>query len=172
MLEYDLKIDFNNIINSMKKIPILLLASLFCLLCSCGGDEENYSRNLPVTYTNLQGGWDFRTIKLVDGQTIIYEGMCSSKLDFADFSQYGDVDVTIYYANCINASNEGANGYGLDDNRIFSAGQVFSNTLVTKLTADSLHVEYLEPTYMSFKYGPGDSWIRFLSTLNLLIAAN
>ncbi|WP_298393769.1 hypothetical protein [Flavobacterium sp.] len=132
----------------MKKL-ILLLSIV--LLASCSKSDDDSPKTLPLTYQNLAGKWNFKSVIKADGTVVPFVGRCSTQIDYIEAFSYGRLDTYNFYADCVSADNNGTGTYYIfPDNLISSGGPIFSDSKVTNLTANGFTIEYATPKGLGF----------------------
>ena len=132
----------------MKKI-ITLLALVLLLSCSKDGDST-----LPLSYQNLAGNWNYKSIIRTDGTIVPYVRICSTKANWVEIFPSSKIITYNYNSNCVDSYNYGTSYYTFDaaTNRIYAPFGFFDETIVKNLTRTSFILEFKEPEDLSF-YG-------------------
>lgn len=139
----------------MKKL-ILLLSIV--LLASCSKSDDDSPKILPLTYQNLAGKWNFKTVIRANGTEVPFVGRCSTQIDYIEAFSYGKIVTYNFYPDCVSADNNGSNPYYIfPNNFITSSGSIFSDVTVTNLTANGFTIEFATPTGLGFMIDVNDA---------------
>ena len=140
----------------MKKTIILLSV---VLLVSCSKSDDTQT-SLPLTFQNLAGNWNFKSIIRANGTVVPYEelGMCPTQKDYINAFFYGRIDTYNYYQDCVTTFNVGCSEYIYDsNNKILSDSFLFGNATITNLTATGFKIVYPEPRSLGFMVDINDA---------------
>lgn len=125
----------------MKRILILFTA--VTVLISCSRDSDS---NEEVTYQNLAGKWNFKSIVKGDGSIAPFVGKCPGKTDYMEIFTYRKIITYNYNYDCVNLENHGCTDFTLtEDDRFNSCSFFFQDATIKNLTATSLKLEFDEP---------------------------
>ena len=138
----------------MKKI-ILLLSVILVLSCSKSDDAPTY---LPLTYQNLVGKWNFKSVIRTNGTVVPFVGQCPTKTDYIEVFNYGRIITYNYSIDCITSEDNGCGDYTYDSNNtMFSTGPIFNDARVTELTTNGFKIEYSSPKALGFMIDVNDA---------------
>ncbi len=140
----------------MKKTIILLSV---VLLVSCSKSDDTPT-SLPLTFQNLAGNWNFKSIIRANGTVVPYEelGMCPTQKDYINVFFYGRIDTYNYYRDCVTTFNVGCSEYIYDSNNtILTDSFLFGNATITNLTATGFKIVYPEPRPLGFMVDINDA---------------
>lgn len=137
----------------MKKL-ILLLSIV--LLASCSKSDDDSPKTLPLTYQNLAGTWNFKTVIRANGTSVPFVGQCPTQTDYIEAFSYGEISRYNYYSDCTTNANT-YNYYYYPDNSATSSGPLLNNCKVTNLTANGFRIEYNTPQSLSYMIDINDA---------------
>ena len=138
----------------MKKI-ILLLSVILVLSCSKSDDAPTY---LPLTYQNLVGKWNFKSVIRTNGTVVPFVGQCPTKTDYIEAFNYGKIITYNYNQDCINTTNNGCYDYTYNSNNtILASSFLFGDATVTNLNASGFKIEFAEPRSLNFMIDINDA---------------
>lgn len=139
----------------MKKLIFLLSITL---LASCSKSDDDSPKTLPLTYENLAGTWNFKTVIRANGTEVPFVGRCSTQIDYIEAFSYGKIVTYNFYPDCVSSDDNGSDiYYYFPDNKITSLGPIFNNCTVTNLTANSFTIEYPASKSLSFMIDINDA---------------
>jgi len=139
----------------MKKL-ILLLSIV--LLASCSKSDDDSPKTLPLTYQNLAGQWNFKTVIRANGTEVPFVGRCSTQTDYIEAFSYGKIVTYNFYPDCVTADDNGCSSYTYTtDNKILASSFLFGDATVTNLTANGFRIEYNTPQSLSFMIDINDA---------------
>jgi hypothetical protein len=139
----------------MKKIIILLSLSL---IVSCSKSEDSTPASLPLTYQNLAGKWNFKSVIRTNGSVVPFVGQCPTKTDYIEAFNYGKIVTYNYYQDCLSSEDNGSSTYYIfPDNFITSAGPIFDNATVKNLTANGFTLEFNASKGLGFMIDVNDA---------------
>jgi hypothetical protein len=144
----------------MKKTVLLLALSLSFLACSKSEDTINTNTTLPLTFQNIAGNWNFKSVIRANGTVVPYEelGMCPTEKDYINAFFYGRIDTYNYYRDCVTTFNVGCSQYIYDSNNTILADSfLFGNATITNLTATGFKLVYPEPRPLGFMVDINDA---------------
>lgn len=124
----------------MKKI--VLLVTVFMLI-SCSNDGEE-SKELKLTYENIDGKWIIEKVLQQDGTKVDYVGYCATIPDYFDFHSNRTMDARMRY-NCEDTPGDaGSCGsfFLYEDTRMLDNCTTMFNGKVLSLTKETMHIKY------------------------------
>jgi len=137
----------------MKKL-ILLLSIV--LLVSCSKSDDDSPKTLPLTYQNLVGQWNFKTVIRANGTEVPFVGQCPTQTDYIEAFSYGQISRYNYYQDCTTTAYT-YNYYIFPNNFVTASGDPFSDVTITNLTANSFRIEYNTPQSLSYMIDINDA---------------
>ncbi len=139
----------------MKKLIILLSLVLFV---SCSKSEDKTQTYLPLTYQNLVGKWNFKSVIRANGTIVPFVGLCPAQTDYIEVFNYGKIVTYNYYQDCVSTSNHGCSDYTYNaNNMIMASSFLFDNATVTNLNASGFRIEFAEPRSLNFMIDINDA---------------
>lgn len=129
----------------MKKTTLALLSVL--LLLSCNKDDDGGEKDLNVSVQNLSGVWYYYTVSRTNG-VIAYPHSCATQRDYAAFFVTGKIITYDFFSSCNNPVNNGCPDYILQNNRITACQGHFDNAIITRLTDQTLEIQFDTPRYL------------------------
>lgn len=139
----------------MKKLILVLSIVLFV---SCSKSDDDSPKTLPLTYQNLAGQWNFKTVIRANGTEVPFVGRCSTQIDYIEAFSYGKIVTYNFYPDCVTADDNGSNPYYIfPNNFITSGGSIFRDVTVTNLTANSFTIEYDTPESLTYMIDINDA---------------
>ncbi|MBY0487314.1 MAG: hypothetical protein K2P85_09040 [Flavobacteriaceae bacterium] len=135
---------------------MLLLAIV--LLASCSKSDDDSPKTLPLTYQNLAGKWNFKSVIRANGTVVPFVGRCSTQTDYIEGFSYGKIVTYNFYPDCVSTDDNGSDPYYIfPNNFITSGGSIFRDVTVTNLTANGFTIEYATPKSLGFMIDVSDA---------------
>jgi hypothetical protein len=133
----------------MKKIVALLAV---VLLLSCNKDDDDGS--VPITYQNLMGKWNIKSVVKADGTVVPYVGRCASQKDYIDMYASGDVAEKYFMEDCATLYTAFIE-FTFDQNyeiNTASTSFLYEGAIIKNMTNTSFTIEFPEPRTANFEY--------------------
>lgn len=131
----------------MRKIFFMALS---ISLVSCSSDDNG---SKAITFSNMVGKWNVKSVVKSDGTIIPYAGSCPTQKDFFEISPWGDVVENEYLEDCATITQSFCDSFGIDENHvIFTSCSDLDEGEVTSITDNTLRIEYPVPTNINFMH--------------------
>ena len=139
----------------MKKLIILLTV---VLLASCSKSDENENPILPLTFQNLVGKWNYKSVVRTNGSVVPFVSQCPTLVDYVEIFTNHNIITYNYTVGCTTSENHGTNNYYFDSNNvIYADGILFDTAKITNLTANSFSLEFAQPKPLTFMINVTDA---------------
>jgi len=134
----------------MKKI-IALFAVVLLLSCS----KDDGDSTLPVTYQNLIGKWNYKSIIRTNGTIVPYNRICTTTANWMEILPNTRITTYNYHPNCVDVYNYGCNYFTIysETNTLYTPDDgIFKESTVKNLTATVFTLEFKETEDLNY-YG-------------------